>query len=218
MPKKYLYIPFAFLILLAAGCAQNTAQVARVYPYPFDSAKIQYLVTGNSSGTRTLYIKGDQVADESHITYKNGNKTEQRDTTTLGLYENSISIDYNSKVASKTQNRLYENLKVLPEKDRTDYIIKLATGNSAPGAVMPIPKGQKEVAGQKCDLYDIQNNKQPIGEVCLWGGIPLYSNITDPNIGGTMTATTIGTNIDIPDSIFTIPTDIKIANPIPVPG
>ncbi len=209
MLKKFINPAAVIFILIAGGCAQQQDTSAdRVYPYPFETAKIEFSLTGNMTGTRTTYIKGDKSANETHTVMKNGDQEEKIDIRLLEIGDSYYQIDLNAKTAVKTTNQLYDELKTLPKENRMDYLVRAATGNIAPGSIAPVVKNQKEIAGQKCSVYDIQT----FGEVCIWSGIPLYSTIkvSEQNIENTTTATKIETGIDIPDSIFEIPADVKI--------
>jgi hypothetical protein len=213
MIKKFIYPAFALFVLVAGGCAQQPAPVTstaseRVYPYPFETAKIEFSLTGSMEGTRTMYIKGDKESNETHTVQKNGDQEEKIDIKLLELGDLYYQIDLNAKTAIKTTNPLYNDLKNMPQENRMDFLVRAATGNVAAGSTAPLAKNEKEIAGQKCNVYDIQT----YGEVCIWNGIPLYSTIKIPtqNIENTTTATKIETGIDVPDSVFTIPADVKI--------
>jgi outer membrane lipoprotein-sorting protein len=211
MHKKYLFL-LLIISVMFAGCTAATTptgtNAGKVYPYSFDTAKIDMTMTGSTEGTRTIYIKGDKIANEIHATQKNGDQPNKMDIRILELGEDYIQIDLNAKTAIKTKNTLYDEMEKIPADFRADYLIKQATGNQASGGTMPVKKEQKVVAGQTCDLYPMQT----FGEVCLWNGIAIYTTIKipDQNIENTTTADKIEINPDIQDSVFAVPADVKV--------
>jgi hypothetical protein len=207
MSKKYTYAFIAILVLLTAGCAQKSG---KVYPYPFETAKIEFKLAGSVNGERTMYIKGDNSVSETHVTEQVDTQEKAANLEFLILGDSYYQIDLDAKTAVKTANQLYTSMAKLPAEERMDYLIKSTSGVATEEAANTTPKSQKEIAGQKCDLYDIEN----FGEVCLWNGIAIYSTIKVPTEGVeyTTTATTIETGVQVPDSVFEIPADIKIQN------
>jgi len=195
-------------VIAFSGCASNQAE--KVYPYPFDTAKIEYQLTGNVEGSTTVHIKGDKSAHETKAkSVESGNEAEIN-TLLLDLEDKLYQIDLTAKTGNSSDNPIYAQLKELTPEERLPFLTKLATGLVADGGQTPTPKGQKNVAGETCDLYDIQG----IGEICLWNGIPVYSSMTIPEAGimSTNTATSIQLNVAIPDSVFNVPEGVEITD------
>jgi hypothetical protein len=213
MSKKLFLILFVSTLVIA-GCEakQATTEAEQgVYGFPFNTAKIEYTLTGSAEGTRTLYIKGDKIANQVNVSEKSGEKEIKRNIKTLELGSEYITINLDDKTAVKTANYAYNELKKLPADARQSQLIKLATGNAYPGATMPVKEGQKNIAGQTCDLYKMST----FGTVCLWNGLPINSEIKieSEKVESVSTATKIELNVDIPDNVFQIPTDVKVQEP-----
>lgn len=201
---QILVTSLAATAVLLSGCA--TTGEDKVYPYPFDSAHIEYELAGNVNGTITVLMKDGK---SSHETAAIDQSTPEAPIATklIDAGEYLYQIDLNTKQGQKAKNPIYEQLKALPMEERMDFLTKLAVGVSADGE-MPMPVGEKAVAGETCDVYEIEN----FGETCLWNGIPLYSRISIPEAGieNTNTATSIQINANVPDSAFEVPEDVTI--------
>lgn len=198
----------AFMTLALSGCAGT--QKEQVYPFPFESARIEYQITGNVEGTTTVLIKGDKQAYETTAVIKGADIEEETKTKIIDAEGMLYQIDLVTGTGQSMANPIYEQLKKLAPEERMDFLTKLAVGISDSGGVsdVPQPKGQKTVAGETCDLYDIQS----VGEICLWNGIPIYSSMSIPEAGimSANTATSIQLNVDIPDSAFNVPEGVKM--------
>jgi hypothetical protein len=199
-------IPAILISILLSGCA---VPEERVYPYPFDTAKIDYKLSGTLEGTQTVHIKDDNATHETHVIRKlPEDMQENMDILIIDKKDQLYEIDLNKKTGIKSINPIYTQLKEKPMEDRLDFLVKLATGKIE--GEKPASKGKKQYAGQECDLYDMME----IGEICIWNGIPLYSSLTIPGdeITSSMTAEKIELNIVIPDNTFNIPEDITITD------
>ena len=199
-------IPAILVSILLSGCA---APEEKVYPYPFDTAKIEYKLSGTMEGVTTVHIKDDNSTHETHVVRKlPEDAQENMDILVIDKKDQLYEIDLNKKTGIKSINPIYTQLKEKPMEDRLDYLVKLATSKIEGEA--PASKGKKQYAGQECDMYEMME----IGEICIWNGIPLYSSITIPGseVTNSMTAEKIELNINIPDSTFNIPEGITITD------
>ncbi len=198
--KKVIVIAI-FASVIIAGCATGTDQ--KVNPYPFNTAKIEYELSGNIEGTQTVYIKGDLTARET----QGVKNTEKGEKETHDLYleigDSRYEIDLNTKEGIKTMNPLYNELRNLKQNEKNDFLLKIATG-AAETEGLPTSTGQEKFAGKTCNMYDISD----IGEICIWNSIPLYykrnQNVT--------TAVSVETDIDIDDAVFAVPADVTITD------
>ena len=196
-----LILTFAFY-----GCATLAETGQSIIPYPFKTAKIEYNITGNLEGTTTVKIKGNNVSHETIVT---GNSEESMVHSMLIETESKLyQINLIEKTGNSSDNPVFKQVEQLPQNRRMDYMSKLATGLSGEDTAANPPIGQKKVAGETCDLYQIRG----LGEICLWNSIPLYSmvEIPDKNIKSTTTASSIQTNVEIPDSDFAVPEGITM--------
>ncbi len=184
-----------------AGCASETNQ--KVNPYPFDTAKIEYKLSGNLEGTQTVYIKGDLAARETQGVRNTENGEENIHDLYLEIGDNRYEIDLNTKKGKKSMNPIYNELKNLTQNEKNDFLVKIATG-VAETEGLPTSTGEKEFVGKTCKMYDVSD----IGEVCIWNGIPLYykrnQNVT--------TAVSVETDVSLDDAVFAVPVDVTITD------
>lgn len=197
------------LMFVFAGCAnqtspQQTEEDGKLYPYDFDSAKIEYELKGNVEGTITVYVEGDKSSHETTATTAEG---EEIHTKLIDLGDTLYQFNLTTKEGQKAPNPIYDQLRALSMDEREGFLTKLAVGAPDEGTT-PQPTEQRQIAGQSCDLYNLQG----IGEICLWNSIPLYSSITIPeqSIDNSNTATSVQINAAIPEGTFDIPSDITI--------
>lgn len=204
MPNKLFYVKGLFLsvlsVFLLSACAGSAAVVT---PYPFKTAKIVYTLSGETTGTMTVLIKGDNARHEAH-----GVEGETKvDTLVMELGEKIYYIDLNTKTGRSEKNPIHDELKSLSANKRMARLQQIAIGVTSEDE-MPAPKEEKEYAGQKCSLYEIMG----VGETCLWNGIPLYYSVSVPESGITSgsTATSIEIDGEISDSEFELPPGISL--------
>lgn len=201
---KVLGLAVAVFTLALAGCSEQKSE--KVHPYPFDTARIEYELSGDITGNISVVIKGDQSSHETHATEQSTpGTTINNKLLDKGEYLYQINLDTNQ--GQKAKNPIYEQLKALPQEERMGFLTKLAVGAGADGED-PKPVGEKVIAGETCNLYEVRN----IGEICLWNGIPLYSsmNIPEAGIQSTNTAVSLQLNVNVPDSTFEVPSDATI--------
>lgn len=209
--KKSLILLFVTAASLTFMACQSAPPEEKVYPYPFETAVIDYSMQGYVEGTGTVYIKGNKSANETHVIIKNSQKEESMDSLLIDNGEYSYQIDLNKNTGTVNKNAIYQELKRLTLDKRMEFIIKNATGSMGASGSVPVPESQEQIAGQKCDMYKIPS----LGQVCLWYGKPLSSRIDIPGMGITneLTATKVQMNVDIPDSRFDIPSGVKLDDP-----
>lgn len=200
---KTLGLFIAVFTVALSGC--STQGTEKISPYPFDTAKIEYELSGDITGTISVVIKGDQSSHETNATEESTGESIHNKLLDKGEYLYQIDIKTNQ--GQKAKNPIHEQLKALPQEERMAFLTKLAVGAGIEGDD-PKSVGEKAVAGETCKLYEVQN----IGEICLWNGLPLYSSMSIPEAGiqSTNTAVSIQLNVDVPDSTFDVPSDANI--------
>jgi len=191
--------------LICAGCNATTTD-ERVYPYTFNTARIEYSSNGAPTPNVIVTIKGDKQLFQT-----------SGETNTLMIVDKDklsyISLD--SKTGTTTANQTYVELKKLPKDQRMNYLMATSIGLKLTndGQSIPASSGQKQVAGQTCDLYDSDH----LGKVCLWNGIPLELSVGTDNGTDSKLQTTVATKvevgIDVPDNTFDVPQGIEMKDP-----
>lgn len=197
--KKTATLILVTLMLSFGACATQTDKVV---PYSFNSAKIEYKISGDINGNMTAFVKGDHSVNKVSATNTEGGTPVS--TLTIDLGETIYFIDQVKKEGYSSKNYIYQDLKGLSKNEKLARLTAYAT-NTYSSETKAEKTGQKEYAGEKCDLYQIDG-----GEICLWQGIPLYSNVTIGADGRTIEATSIQTEVEVADSEFTLPEGISI--------
>ena len=191
-------------IFLLAGC-QNTGNL---YGYDFQDAKITYKITGSSTGTSEVLVKGEKKKIRNQITQKRlDGTTLDVDSLMIQNGEKLYTLDPKAKTGTLVKQPFYAELqKLSPEKRQQTLVQEAIRDNRTPEEQ---PTGNLEVAGQKCDVY-----KNGILEICLWHAIPLKASSSLPDYGmqTDTIAEKIELNTNISDSEFDVPSDYQITN------
>ncbi len=204
--KKFIVPLLAGSMLVISGCAQNNS----LYQYPFKSAKIEYAISGTTEGKSTVLIKGDESIREAHVVFHKQTGDENQDNLYIDTGEYIYSIDLDKKVGTMTKNPLYDVLQGTDPSMRQDFLKKIAVGLSPDSAATQQLQstGTSTVAGQVCDIYDTGG----FGQICLWNNIPIKTTISIPDLGlsNNTVATSIQTDVDVPDTAFDVPAGITM--------
>lgn len=188
--------------LLFAGCG-NSSYPSELSVYPFNTAVIQYELSGNSEGDQSLFIRGDERAVSTFIV------TPGREGRSLELYLGSTKYiaDLDKMTAVKAPNTSYTEMLELNPEEQEAYLIKKSLGLKET-ADLPEPIIQSEIAGYECDIYEIPN----VGSACIWNGIVLQKEVTLAGITNKTTAVNISVDVDIPAERFELPDNVIVTN------
>jgi hypothetical protein len=201
--KKFLLIPSLLIlsILLINGCGQNYPKNLALHD--FNTAIINYELTGGTNGEESLYIRGDQEALIRLVSH--GDKEEN--TIDLNLGNERYIVNLDKMKAVKTENEDYKKLLSMSKEEQREYILRkeLALDENAE---IPEPIGKSEIAGKECDIYQVLN----LGTICIWQGIVLQKEVTMLNITDKKTAVSIETDVDIPNEQFELPAGVTVVN------
>ncbi len=203
------------LILLAGlvvtGC-QGDGGNGNLYGYEFETAKISYQISGSSTGTSEVLIKGEKKFVHNRITQTMVNgETVEMDNIFIQDGSRLYTLDAKSKTGSRLSSPLYSELQNLSPAERATRIVHDALrDNRTPEeqAASPLsPESTETIAGQTCSLYRLGNL-----ETCLWQGIPLrtVASLPDYGVETTTVATKVELNQPIADSEFDLPQGYQI--------
>ncbi len=198
--------------LIIAGCG---VQNQRVYPYPFDTAHVEFSIKGAMNGKSTLYIKGDNYFQEFIGIEKEEGKDKEVHNIIIERDGLVYQIDMNKKTGQKIEDPTYKIMKETEQSKKMQKLIDIQVGvneeKSSKSVTTKVTKeGTKEVAGKTCELYKTAFSEAGETEMCLWGGIPLYTvlNIPSVSIKNVSEASLVETNIPVDDKRFEVPKDI----------
>ncbi len=203
---KYIFlITLGFLLSACSNAPTGNA----LYSYTFQTAKINYQVSGTSQGTSEVLIKNDKkiIINKIIKTALNGTKTNS-DTITIQNGPKIYSLNSQTKTGTVLTNPLYKQLQKMSSVDRNKKLLEEAVNTTnQQGTTIPISKKEKKIAGQTCKVYTTTT-----GTVCLWENIPLESTTILSNFGINLTtvATSIKLNQNINDQEFKVPAGYQV--------
>ena len=209
-----------------------------IIKYPFKSAVIHYegkSIYGHNvaaEGTETVFIKGDMLTKEKNIvvTNRDGTKDNVKIVRIFGL-EYVYTIDFNKKTGTRIDNSkkygvaAYDNL---AEDEKKAFLGRMKRRGAVSIDLLGLGKkiGTDTILGRKCDVYLLgdgaeknEKNVSTQGNVnssytktWVWkeAKIPLKVVSTAAGLSSVLTATKIEENVNIPDTVFEVPDDIKI--------
>jgi outer membrane lipoprotein-sorting protein len=210
MPSKEILVILAlFSSVFLAGCQEASDNI---YGYDFETAKVTYEISGSSTGTSEILIKGEKKYIHNQITQTRPNG-EVIDMDAIFIQDGSrlYTLDVQAKTGSQLSTTFYKDLQGLSANERKSRIIADAlrdTRDAKEQTANPImPEKTETIAGQTCDLYKNKNI-----ETCLWQGIPLrtVASLPDYAVQTTTIATNIELNQPISDSEFEVPQGYQI--------
>lgn len=204
-----------FLGITALFLAACQTASSNLYGYDFSTARISYTISGSSTGTSEVLIKGEKKRIHNQISQKKPDGTVQN-TNTIMIQngEKLYTLNSDTKTGSELKQPFYTELqRQTPEQRKQTMLLEGIRDDRSPEEQQknpPKPEKTEDVAGQKCDLYVSSSNLQ----TCLWQGIPLkaVASLPDYGIQTETTATSIVLNQDISDSEFDVPQDYQITS------
>ncbi len=202
------------LLMLLSACQTDTRTANQnFYNYTFDTAKIDYQVSGSSTGKTEVWIKGDKKKIINNITVTRADGSQKQYSNMMIADAGKIySLDPVSKTGTMVKDPFYTELEKLAPEQRQARLIQeaVATSFSSDGTTATAkPVKTEEVAGQQCELYQTE-----LKDICLWQGIPLKTSAKSDinNVEVENRATSIVLNQGVSDSDFQVPTDYQITN------
>ena len=176
--------------------------------YYVESAIIKYKISGNTTGTEDVYFdnwgeRETKITKSVTETTFFGIKNKQEENT-LNILDGDISygIDLKKKTGVKTLNAGITTMSAMgngrsPRTMGKDMLIQMG-GKKI---------GEEEILGKQCEVWKALGTK-----LWLWKGIPLKISSNILGIKRTEEAVELKTNIQIDESIFAVPENIKITD------
>jgi len=198
-----LIIASVFVVgtLVLSGCGEEYPSNLSVYP--FKTAVIQYELSGGTVGDQSVFIRGDQKAVQKFVT------TPGMESITFELYlgAEKYIADLEKMTAVKAVDAGYNEMLTMSAEDQKAYLIRKSLGLKE-GVNLPDPVTTSMVAGQVCDVYEIQN----VGIACIWNGIVLQSEITLAGVTNKVTAVRVEVDANIPSERFELPAGVIVTS------
>lgn len=191
---------FSACVFLGAILVQNqvVAQKAgQIYRYPVKSAIIEYVYSGNTSGTAQHYIDNHGWKNAQYTQTKTKSFGSTSENNTLTIVEDTVvySIDLITKKGMKTK---ISNLNKKEIDDWAKEMDSIWKGNGFKKV------GTGEVLGRTCDIWEGMSTK-----TWVWQNFVLK---TESSLFGktVMEATRIDIGANIPKDKFKIPDGIEL--------
>jgi len=187
------------LILIQLTSLSVFAQEKHVKIFPFKSAIIEYKYEASLGGTRVKYIDdfGYKQADYIRKEIKIGDDVEQQFETIIIIGKRAYTANYQDSTIAIGANSTYSYY--LNINDRTSSEINEALVRSEGFELV----GTKEYLGKKCKYWKAQKAKK-----LTWKGVELKSTISFMMMM-VEKATSIQIGVDIPESKFELPNNLK---------
>ncbi len=191
-----LRLSLAVSASLVASVLISSAE-AQEGPYPTETGKIEYEVTGMQSGTMTRYWRqwGLEQAEYNDQTMSMAGITQVTLTHKITNAETVTNIDLTDDTATQIANPMGDFYDMSPDQmDNVNQMMMQNMGGQLTGTDV--------IAGQECEVWEVGMMG---GEMCLWSGVELRNSA-----GGmlTMTAISIDTDTPVGDEHFTVPDNV----------
>jgi hypothetical protein len=197
--------------LLVTGCQAGVTD-GNLYGYDFDTSRISYQISGSSTGTSDVLIKGEKKFVHNKITQTMvSGETVEMDNIFIQNGPKLYTLDAKTKTGTSLTTPLYGELQKLAPAQRAERLLRDALRDDRPAeeqAANPLkPEKNETIAGQTCNLYRLGNLT-----TCLWQGIPLrtVASLPDYAVETTTLATKVEINQPIDDSEFDVPQEYQI--------
>jgi hypothetical protein len=175
-------------------------------PYSFKSAYVEYEITGNTTGTQTLYIDdwGWNRSETTHsVTKMLGQKTETHERKITKKLDTWQWVP-GEKTGSKVHNQMLEDL-----LSDSNFDIKKFSDETMKSLGFE-KTGTEMVNGKNCDVY-----KGMLGATSwVWNNIAVKTEVKLMGTKYVLNATKIELDVKVPAEEFNIPGDIKFTETV----
>lgn len=195
-----------FRILLFSIVISHISVVAQASEkrYGFETAIIQYNISGHIKGEETAYIAGWGAKEARHSTYKlmmEGIKQEQkRMTLREGNVVSNVDLIRRKKIQIDLNKKIAPGLHInLTAAEMSDYSPEGLKRLGAQG------QGEESVAGKVCRVYELPFLN---GRVWVYKNLALKYVTTVRGFRTEYTATHIEEGVEIPEDRLALPIDV----------
>lgn len=195
---KYPNLKIAILILFSLTVILSAQDMKR---YDFKSGKVEYKLTGATSGTQTMFFDnyGMKEAKYADMSIEMMGMKQKKNTLTILDGKDTYIVDWEKGTAVKMATPLYN---MFPKGKDIKHAGKKMMENM--GAEKT---GSGKVLNKNCDVWEI---KKAGMKMWMWKSIPLKVEVNMMGMQMNQEATSIETNIKIPAAKFEIPKNIKV--------
>jgi hypothetical protein len=195
-------LKFNFTILILMFFSLLTVAQTNVFKrYKIKSAIVEYELSGNQTGTATLYFDnfGMQEATYESSVLEIYGDSQQLETVSylLGFWQ--YTLDVEAGTGTKTKNTVLESLVMNSDGDLEQLGLKMF--RSMGGEL----SGTEEMLGKTCDVWELKSMGT---KIWVWKNIPLKSVTEMMGLNIIRTAISLQENVVIPAEKLEIPSEI----------
>jgi hypothetical protein len=195
-------LKFNFAILILMFFSLLTVAQTNVFKrYKIKSAIVEYELSGNQTGTATLYFDnfGMQEATYESSVLEIYGDSQQLETVSylLGFWQ--YTLDVEAGTGTKTKNTVLESLVMNSDGDLEQLGLKMF--RSMGGKL----SGTEEMLGKTCDVWELKSMGT---KIWVWKNIPLKSVTEMMGLNIIRTAISLQENVVIPAEKLEIPSEI----------
>lgn len=195
-------LKFNFAILILMFFSLLTVAQTNVFKrYKIKSAIVEYELSGNQTGTATLYFDnfGMQEATYESSVLEIYGDSQQLETVSylLGFWQ--YTLDVEAGTGTKTKNTVLESLVMNSDGDLEQLGLKMF--RSMGGEL----SGTEEMLGKTCDVWELKSMGT---KIWVWKNIPLKSVTEMMGLNIIRTAISLQENVVIPAEKLEIPSEI----------
>lgn len=178
------------------------ANLDHMKPYEVEEGRIDYTMSGMSSGTSTLEFTkwGLKSATRTKSIVNIMGVKQETDQLTILDGKWAYNVDMVTRAATKMENPMWKGL--AEHKDQT--LIK--TGEDMMKAMGGRMVGKETIVGKTCEWWEIP---KLMSKTCVWKGLALKTMAGMPGMEITQTAVRIDLG-SVPDSHVSLPPNVKV--------
>ena len=192
------------IVMLTVFVLSTAAAHALDKRYTMKSAIVEYTMTGNQTGTETLYFEDYGKKEGRHTQSTTSFMGFKQSTESINIIDGEWAYNYDPKTNIATRMNWKEMSEQLAKnaaslRDYGQEMLESLGGTKA---------GTKEIAGKTCEVWDLP---KIASQSCIYkGSLPLESRVSIAGMEIVTTATRIDENVAIPKDKLTLPKDAKI--------
>lgn len=197
--KKVLFT----LLVLSLALITNAQKFRK---YPFKTGKVEYELTGNTTGKQTLYWAeyGYKEVTIEETKTKMFGQTTIENSTTLFIGDNQYTWNDQDERVFKMSNPIAQTWEEngYDEEDLEEF--SLETMKSLGFEKI----GTEKILGKKCDVY------KGMGKIWVWEGLPIKTTVKILGTTSNIEAKDIDTNCRVSSSVFELPEGREVVDEI----
>ncbi len=203
--SKQVGFVLAFLFLAGIVCAQE-----KLKPYKFKTALVEYVYSGNTTGTQTVYYaeNGWNQCEVTQTVTKTFGQKDEKNEVKLSLGLDIYQWTPGAKTGTQMRNTVLEELMKDPNFDPKQFAKELMEQLGFE------KKGNETLDGRDCEVW-----KGLGSTIWIWNELAIKTEVKILGQKTVWTATKIEFDVPVPAEKLKVPSDVKfqfvdISNPM----